>query len=161
MIIAAVTIIGGFTTAIFQGVGSWAREGRGAGIGWQFEDGSEVYLTWYRLIVPAILGVLAGVCLMFGAAKEHRVGTLLFLIVHIAQIVYGFYIAIYLAYIAYTLFPGPNLFLPKIFDNPGIAHYSNYGAPILLVVVQVLNIYFWLCIFSFHQSLKRGPSNPA
>ena len=136
IIIAALTAIGGFAS-FSQGV------------------------QWFS-IIAAILGLVSGGFLMFGAIKNHKIGTLLFLIVEMAQIVFGFAIVIYFITLA-------DLFVYQACQKSGgcdpqtrdMVTYAFYAGVGICAMVYALGIYFWLCVYSFYQSLKEAVSNPA
>ena len=91
-------------------------------------------------IVSGIIGIIAGLCLLFGSIKYHQGATLAYLVVHMLGIVLN----------AICMF---------VFIGLAIGLVPTW---MILLVVTLLStqiglcIYFWSCIFSFYKGLKSG-----
>lgn len=105
-------------------------------------------LSWETLIY-AVIGVACGACLLFGAIKNNAVGTLINLILTAIGIVWTIIIA--------AIF----------FYGSAVAYHSDQAtawaiAGVVSLICAGLNIYFWICVFSFHKEIKSGRiSSPA
>ena len=113
-------------------------------------------------VITLVLGVAANVCLLHGAIKYNRTTTLIYLVVEAIFIV---------SYIVWFCLLMVFLFGPEVsvcWDNwDGSTVYDGKGytcsvivAVLISILVAVaigigLSIYFWVCVYSFFQDLKR------
>ena len=100
-------------------------------------------LEWYT-IITAIVNIVAGACLLFGAIKYNPIGTLINLITTAIAVIFVFIVAIMAFVVAGALGSHSDEFLV----------YIIAGAVYLVAVA--IEIYLWLCIFSFYKELKSG-----
>ena len=126
-------------------------------------------VTWYA-IVDAILNLGAAGCLLFGAIKNNKRATLLYLILDIVIIAFAIGVGIYLIF--WTTWT--TTFADEMCRMQGACtnEERQMAGPILgfsYLCVVALYVYFFLCIYSFYQSLEEvrsggrrcGRGNPA
>ena len=118
---------GAIVMAILQLIGGAGMFGMGA--------------EWQN-ILSALVGVGAGVCLLFGAIKYHQQATLVYLVLQMIAIVL-IVVAIIVAIVAFAALSGAAVTLIVI--------------PLIIYGIFVsVHIYFWVCVFSFYKGLKTG-----
>ena len=108
-------------------------------------------------VIGMIVGVIAGATLMFGASKYNPTATLVHLIFSMIGVVGSFVYAILFFVGSGLVAADPNL-------NESINVNGNkvdaddlfefYGLAFLFA--GLLELYFWLCIYSFYKGLKSG-----
>ena len=102
------------------------------GISILFMNGSD-YEDWFILYSPATSAVISGVFLLYGSIFNQRTATLLYLIFSTISI-------IFYAIAAIVLFT--------------LSHPVGMTIGFLFLIIGLLNVYFWLCVFSFYNILK-------
>ena len=99
---------------------------------------------WY-VIMFEVCGLIAGGCLLVGAISYHKIATTINLVLTTMSMV--FYVI-----------AGIVLFVVTTGSHDPIGRSFNYvGA--LFIILALINIYFWLCVFSFLRGLKSGTSH--
>ena len=105
----------------------------------------------------AVVTVGAGLCLLFGAIKYHKLATLVYLVLQMIAIVLSG-VAMIMVIVAATA-------VTATVSGSSHVHSNEVGAAggVLLGVMASfygifasLNIYFWVCVFSFYKGLKTG-----
>lgn len=101
-----------------------------------------MYLDWLT-IVTGIVNIASGACLLFGAIKYDKIITIINLICTAIAIVLGFLMAV------------------LFFNGSTTGRYSDEAGFAMIAIVAIIaevaiEIYFWLCIFSFYIKLKSG-----
>ena len=100
-------------------------------------------------IILLILGLSTYGCLLFGAIKNNRTATLISVVMEMIYIVWMVIVLILLITLGRAA-------------AVGTKSDSTVDAAIAVCVVSVgLQVYFWICIYSFYQALKEGSYNPA
>ena len=102
------------------------------------------------MIASALVGLAAGLCLLFGSIQYNATATAVYLVLQMISIVF-FGIQIILSVVTSGML---NRRKQPIFGN---AIFVGF-----LVLAFTLSIYFWVCIFSLYRGLRRGEiSSPA
>ena len=105
-------------------------------------------IGWETLVYAAI-GVACGLCLLFGAIKNNAIGTLINLILTALGVFWTIMIA------------GVFFYFSANADDSNVATYLAI-AGVMAMIIGGLNMYFWICVFSFYKELKSGQiSSPA
>ena len=107
--------------------------------------------------VLLVLGLSTYGCLLFGAIKNNINATLISVIMELIYTVWMVIVLILLIALgtATTVAAGK-----QTSDAGAVA--ATLAVPISVCVFSVgLQIYFWICIYSFYQALKEGSYNPA
>ena len=99
-------------------------------------------------ITDGILGLIAYGTLLYGAVKYNSIATLVFLVLQMIGMILGVTVII-LAFVA----AGDALSDPIVKQVATIMGVS-------LIFSSALSIYFWLCIYSFYQKVKKGEIGP-
>ena len=113
---------------IIQGVG-----GLGAGQGWSN-------------IIGMIVAVAAGVCLLYGAIAYNPTATLVNLIFSMIGIVFCLIISI----MAFSVIAA----IPRDHPQADAATGGAIGTGVLFLIVAIVEIYLWICVYSFYKALK-------
>ena len=107
-------------------------------------------------ILSAVVTIGAGVCLLFGAIKYHQLATLVYLVLQMIAIVLSG-VAMIMVIIAATAITATG--------NSGVQGNAVGGTSVIVLasvlaafygIFTSLNIYFWVCVFSFYKGLKTG-----
>lgn len=94
--------------------------------------------TWDNIIGCLAL-LAAGVCLLYGGIKYHQITTTVYLVFQMIGIVmYGIMVILMLV------------------QGAASGNAQVLGVMVALFLVACLQIYFWLCVFSFLKGLKSG-----
>ena len=125
--------VGTIVIAILQIIGGLGN--LGAGQGW-------------NNIIGMIMGVAAGACLLYGAIAYNPTATLVNLIFSMIGIVFCVIIAI----IAFASIAA----IPKHNPNAGASTGVAIGAGVSFLIVAAVEVYFWICVYSFYKALKSG-----
>ena len=138
---------GAIVMAILQLIGGAGMFGMGA--------------EWQN-ILSALVGVGAGVCLLFGAIKYHQMATLVYLVLQMVEIVL-IGVAMLVGIIAGTAVTVAVSDHPDLQGNQDVQGAVQVGGAIVVVltmipfgIIALFYIYFWVCAFSFYKGLKTG-----
>ena len=111
-------------------------------------------------VVGLVASIVAHGCLLYGAIKYHKVTTLVYLVMEMLFII--FYVV--LAVLTIVVLSGGGV--ASCLDNwdgvsddgTGCAVFVSIAIVVMLVYVALigLSIYWWVCVFSFYQDLKRN-----
>ena len=102
------------------------------------------FLDWIT-IITGIVNIGSGACLLFGTIKYNQVGILINLICTVIATVLGFVVAI-------LFFIGASASINEDSDD----FLFGIIVGVIFLVVVAVQIYLWLCIFSFYMKLKCG-----
>ena len=109
----------------------------------------------WQNILSALVGVGAGVCLLFGAIKYHQAATLVYLVLQMIAIVL-LVVAMLMMIIWATAAAAAVSGNHGVQGNEGGVAMVIATAVMIYGIVASLHIYFWLCVFSFYKGLKTG-----
>ena len=101
-------------------------------------------------IVSGIACIAAGALLLYGAIKYHQTAVLVYLIIGMIGIVLVVIKAI-MSFIAIGTIPAT---CRSTACSNAQSTLTIYG--IAFLVGAALDVYFWLCVYSFHKGLKSG-----
>jgi len=93
----------------------------------------------WESIVAGIVGILAGACLLFGAIKYNQIGVIVHLVFSMIAIVMYVILGIIILVLA-------------------LQHAVYYILAFMAAyfIAAMIQLYFWLCIYSFLQGLKSN-----
>ena len=120
-------------------------------------------------IIQGLFGLIAYGVLLFGALKNNQVAVLAHLVLNALQIVVGIVIGILVITTIATMLPqfGDNcarLNLPDHIytkDECDALKSATMGTVASIFFIgSLLNIYFWVCVYSYFKELKSGGGNP-
>ena len=124
---------------ILEGLGSFA----------QYSDGFDPKTGWIAIVI-CILCLAPGVCLLYGAITYNACATLANLIITAISILMfmfgGIAVCVLFALAANT-------------GDSGIATNFFMIVGIFLIVTSVIDIYFWICVYSFYAEIKPRKSS--
>ena len=122
------------------------------------------FSSFYSGIVWGIVGFVAAIvahgCLLYGAIKYHKVTTLVYLVMEMLFII--FYVVLLVLTIVFfaegTVVTCWKNWDGGASDGTGCAVVVGIAVTILLVYVALIafSIYFWVCVYSFYQDVKRN-----
>ena len=95
-----------------------------------------------EVVVPSVFGAIVSGCLLFGAIKCHQTTIKISLVLSMISI------------LAYGI-AGIFLVVATGHDAIGTA-FRAVGA--IFIIGALINVYFWLCVYSFLKDLKSGAS---
>ena len=116
-------------------------------------------LDWY-VILGAITAVLSGICLLYGSIKYHETTTIIHLIFSMMSVVIYVISAIFLLVGAGAFeSAGMDENAARLNGNGDV--YKAAGGILatvgsIFLIFALVQLYFWLCIFSFLKELKSG-----
>ena len=101
-------------------------------------------------VVTCIMCVASGACLLFGAIKYNWTATLVNLV--FSAIGIALWIVVLIMFFVAVGVTGGQV---SGYQAEGFATWSIITG-VLLVAVIILQIYFWVCVYSFYRQLKSG-----
>ena len=107
----------------------------------------------YSITVSAsVMGILSSLCLLFGAFKNHKDAVMAYLVLEVIQFLLRLVFSILLFVQYHEKKSGTNVALE-------LWNYQNIGVligGIFALIIPIVWIYLWFCVFSFYQKIKRG-----
>merc|ERR1712018_55064 len=100
-------------------------------------------LEWFTILL-AIVSIISGCCLLFGSIKYNPIGILINLIFTAITSLFCLIVAIMIFYAVATYHTSREEFIG----------YMIAGG--VYLVALAINVYLWLCVFSFYKKLKSG-----
>lgn len=113
-------------------------------LGWGIQNG----ITWMP-ILDCIVGIAAGVCLLYGAIKYNTIATVIHLVLALIEIIFLFVMAI-------LIFVGFAALLNATGGDFQWFHYLTLVIAVTIIVWALVEIYFCVCVYRFYQQLKSG-----
>ena len=128
--------------------------------------GCIAYLPIWYVALSAVCGVMVSGCLLFGAIKYHQTTIKICLILSMIAIVFYGIVGTFLVVASGTSGAGIGCTVADCdeetmtqqtvsTDAVGTA-FKTKGA--ILIIGALINVFFWLCVFSFLKELQSGTS---
>ena len=114
-------------------------------------------------VIGLILGLITNGCLAFGAIKYNKTATLISVVVEMIYIVWLVIVLVLLIVwgsAATVASQSPNLNSDEK-EPADVAVRLTWGVAAAYGCCLALEVYFWICIYSFYQALKGGSYSPA
>ena len=105
-------------------------------------------VSW-MLILDFLVGIAAGVCLLYGAIKYNAIATVIHLVLALIEIIFLFVIAILIlvGFASWLHLDGGEL---------SWWHILTLIIAVTIIVWALVEIYFCVCVYSFYKQLKSG-----
>ena len=104
----------------------------------------------YYYIVTAILRLVSGGCLLYGAIKYHQIMTIMNLVFSMTGIVFCVVVGVYIfASLPFYINPDKGAILNSTAEQEAV---TGVG----WIIGALVTLYFWLCVFSLLKALKSG-----
>ena len=120
-----------------------------ASSGWFAYNSKDDNGSYYVVVSGSVLGLIGNICLLFGAIMTNKIAVAVYLALELIHLVLSFVFSI-LLFVAAGLGAGSST---STVSNAASSTFLVAG--IMALIILLISIYLWLCVFSFFLKIKR------